>query len=237
MPGGYQDGDIAKAVFYTKPLVEYMRTVPDPRSPREKKHGLAEVLTYLVAGSVSGHTTIRRSLAWCRRHEKWLKTWLSIPNGIASASTVSRLLSGIDEEMFIYAFAEWTGEIIRSKNLHIAIDGKVLKAGMMRVKREKAPLILSAIDTVTGLVLAQLPIKDKECEVTKIPELLKMMDIRGSVITTDAIGTHTAIMKQITQEGGHFVQIIKKNHPLSYDEINKYFDILEEESKKEKEDS
>lgn len=107
-----------------------------------------------------------------RRHEKWLKTWLCIRNGIASASTVSRRLTGMDEEMFILAFTGWVGEILRSRGLHIAIDGKAIRAGMSKVTGSKTPMILSAVDAVTGIVLTQLPIKDKESEVTKIPKLL-----------------------------------------------------------------
>lgn len=225
-----------KAVYYyTKPLIEYMKTVPDPRCPREKKHDHAEILTYLIAGYVTGHTTVSRALKWARRHEKWLKTWLCIRNGIASASTVSRLLTRMDEEMFILAFTGWVGEILRSRGLHIAIDGKALRAGMSKVTGSKSPMILSAVDAATGIVLTQLPIKDKESEVTKIPKLLGILDIRGSVITTDAIGTTTGIMRYIKGSGGHFVQIIKKNQPVSYDEIRELFEILEKEQKKEKE--
>ena len=72
-----------------------------------------------------------------RRHEKWLKTWLCIRNGIASASTVSRRLTGMDEEMFILAFTGWVGDILRSRGLHIAIDGKAIRAGMSKVTGSK----------------------------------------------------------------------------------------------------
>lgn len=211
-----------------------MCMVPDPRSDRVKKHVLAEILTYIVAGYVTGHTTLRRCLAWCIRHEKWLKKGLTLLNGIASLATVSRLLSGIDEELFLFAFMEWIGEVLSTKGLHLAIDGKAVRAAASKVKGKKAPMILNAIDTATGLVLSQLPIQNKECEITKIPELLKLLDIRGSIITTDAVGTQTSIMEQIVDQGGHFVLVVKKNQPASYEEIKKQFEELEEDSKKMK---
>ena len=198
-----------------------MEAVPDPRCSRAKKHVLAEILTCLVAGYVTGHTTLRRCLAWCRRHEKWLKTGLCLKNGIASVATVSRLLCRIDEELFLYAFMEWIGEILSTRKIHLAIDGKAIRAAMQKTQGNgaKVPLLLHALDTATGLVLAQLPLKEKSSEITGIPELLKLLDIRGSIITIDAIGTQTNIMEQIMAQGGHFELMVKKNWPVSYEEI------------------
>ena len=106
-----------------------MKSVEDPRSPRKKKHELAVVLTCLVAGYVTGHTSLRRCMGWCRRHEKWLKKMgLPLPEGIASVSTVSRLLSTIDEALFLFSFIEWIGGIVRTKGVHLAVDGKAIRA-------------------------------------------------------------------------------------------------------------
>ena len=215
-----------------------MRMVPDPRCKWKKKHDMAEVLTCLVAGYVTGHTTLRRCLAWCARHQKWLKKMgLGLQNGIASIATVSRMLSGMDEELFLFAFMEWIGEILDTKGLHLAIDGKAVRAAASKVRGMKAPMLLNAVDTATGLVLAQLPIQDKECEITKIPELLKLLDIRGSVITTDAIGTQTSIMEQIRGQGGHFLLMVKKNQPLSYEEIVRQFGELEKDRERVRRES
>lgn len=210
-----------------------MKAVEDPRSPREKKHELAEVLTYIVAGYVTGHITLRRCLGWCRRHEKFLrKKGLALKNGIASLSTVSRLLSGIDEELFLLVFIEWIGEIVQTKGAHLAVDGKALKAAAAKVKGERAPMLLNVVEAATGLVLGHLPIPDKENEITAIPELLKYLDIRESVITTDALGTQTAVMEQIISQGGHFVMMVKKNQPNSYEEIISLFEAVEKDQRR-----
>ncbi|MBQ1776802.1 MAG: transposase family protein [Oscillospiraceae bacterium] len=76
-----------------------MKIVPDPRSPREKKHDLAEMLTYLVAAYICGRTSLRRCVAWSKRKIKWLRKGMALKNGIASVATISRLLSKIDEEL------------------------------------------------------------------------------------------------------------------------------------------
>ena len=152
--------------------------------------------------------------------------------GIASPSTITRMLSGIDEELALYAFMEWIGEIVDSKNTHLAIDGKALRGAAEKTKSGTAPMLLNVVETVRGLILAQLPVASKTNEITVIPELLKLLDIRGSVITIDAIGTQTAIMEQIHEQEGHFVFTVKKNQPDAYEEIHTFLDKLEEEAEK-----
>lgn len=212
-----------------------MRAVPDPRCGRETKHDHAETLVCLVAGFLAGKTTIRRSLKWCEKHLEELREYLPLKNGIASPSTVCRLLSGIDEELFALEFMEWIGEIVDTKGIHLAVDGKALRAGMEKVKDFRVPMILNAVDVVTGLVVAQMPIKNKECEIKAIPELLKLLDIQGSIVTTDAVGTQMQIMEQIVSQEGHFVLMVKKNQPQSYEEIVKYFGEMSEDKKRMKE--
>lgn len=210
-----------------------MKAVDDPRSPRAKKHDLAEVLTCIVAGYVTGHITLRRCLGWCRRHVKWLrKRGLSLKNGIASLSTVSRLLAGIDEELFLFVFIQWIGEIVQTKGVHLAVDGKAVKGAAAKVKRERAPMLLNVVEAATGLVLAHLPIPDKESEITSIPKLLKYLNIQGSIITTDALGTQTSVMEQVIRQGGHFVMMVKKNQPNSYEEIIRLFETIEKDRKR-----
>ena len=210
-----------------------MKAVDDPRSLRAKKHDLAEVLTCIVAGYVTGHITLRRCLGWCRRHVKWLrKRGLSLKNGIASLSTVSHLLAGIDEELFLFVFIQWIGKIVQTKGVHLAVDGKAVKGAAAKVKGERAPMFLNVVEAATGLVLAHLPISDKESEITSIPELLKYLNIQGSIITTDALGTQTSVMEQVIRQGGHFVMMVKKNQPNSYEEIIRLFETIEKDRKR-----
>lgn len=214
-----------------------MKAVPDPRCGRTSKHDHAEVLVCLVTGFLAGRLTIRRSLKWCRKHLEWLRQYLPLKNGVASPSTACRILAGIDEELFALQFTAWIGEIVETRGIHLIIDGKALRAAMEKVKNFRAPMVMNAIDAATGLVLAQLPLQNKECEITAIPELLKVLDIRDSTVTLDAIGTQTEIMGQIIRQGGHFVLTVKRNQPQSYEEIEKYFRELTEDYGRIREDS
>ena len=211
-----------------------MKAVPDPRCGRKTKHNHAEILVCLICGFLAGKTTIRRSMKWCKRHLGELREHLELKNGIASPSTVSRVLSGIDEELFALEFMEWIGEILSTRGIHLAVDGKALRAGMEKAKNFRVPMVLNAMDAATGLVAAQIPIEDKGNEMKAIPKLLKLLDIKGSTVTTDAIGTQTPIMEQILSQKGHFVMMVKKNQPEAYGEIVKYFREMSEDRKRMK---
>lgn len=222
----------AERTFVTEKLIHYFRQIPDYRCDREKKHDLAEMLVCVTLGFLCGRTTIRRSLKWCKNHLEELREHMELKHGSASPSTITRMLSGIDDELALYAFMEWIGEIVDSKNTHLAIDGKALRGAAEKTKSGTAPMLLNVVETVRGVILAQLPIDSKTNEITVIPELLKLLDMRGSVITIDAIGTKTAIMEQIHEQEGHFVLTVKKNQPDAYVEIHTFLDKLEEEAGK-----
>ena len=159
---------------------------------------------------------------------------MKLKYGIASPSTITRMLSGIDEELALYAFMEWIGEITDPTDTHLAIDGKALRGAAEKTKGGTAPILLNVVETVRGLILAQFPIDSKTNEIVAIHELLKRLDIRGSIITIDAIGTQSAIMEQIHEQKGHFVLSVKKNQPEAYGEIHAFMDKLEEEARKKK---
>ena len=202
-----------------KSLLEHLRIIPDYRCNRKKPHDLAEMLTYLVAGYLNGRASVGRALCWSQDNIKMLKKHMTLRQGIASEPTISRMLNGIDVEMFMYAFMEWTAEILYEHGIHIIIDGKALRGASEKVKNGKTPYILNAIDAASQLVVAQMPIEEKSNEIVAIPKLLKLLNIEGNIFTIDAIGTQKKIEEMIVSAGGHFILQVKKNNPVLYEEI------------------
>ncbi len=117
-----------------KSLLEHMRTIPDYRCNREKPHDHAEMLTYLVAGYLNGRVSVGRAICWCEDNIEMLKKHMTLKQGIASEATISRILNGIDSYMFMYAFMEWTAEILYEHDIHIIIDGKALRGAAEKIK-------------------------------------------------------------------------------------------------------
>lgn len=187
------------------------------------------MISCLIAAYSCGRTSVGRALAWCRNHIGLLRKYMRLEGGIASEATISRMLSGIDEQMFAFVLAEWVAEILYEHGIHIIIDGKALRGATEKIKGGKVPYVLNAIESATQLVIAQLAIPDKTNEITAIPQLLQQLNIRGNTFTIDAIGTNNNIMEIILGNGGHLVLQIKKNNPALYEEIISAFDTFEQQ--------
>lgn len=209
-----------------------MRMVIDPRCGRKTKHDHAEILTYLAAGYLAGRDSVRRCLHWCKNHIDFLRQHLKLKNGIASPATVSRILGNIDEEIFCLAFIEWMTGILNTKGINIAIDGKALRGGTEKIRNRKTPYILNVIDTATALVIAQLPIAEKENEITAIPKLLKLLNIQESLVTIDAIGTVQSVIDTINEKEADYLLTVKKGNPLTYQETKEMFAELGKENER-----
>lgn len=160
-----------------------------------------------------------------------LRRHMPFPNGVPSVSTMSRMLAAVDEEMVSLALINWIGEIFNTRGIHIAIDGKGLRAAARKVREEKTPYILNAVDVASKLVIGQLVIDEKTNEMTAVPELVGLLEIEGSVITMDAIGATENIMNAIHDNGGEFVLQVKKNCPELYAELMRLFGGLLKDKK------
>lgn len=152
-----------------------------------------------------------------------LRRYLPFPNGVPSVSTMSRMLAAVDEELVSLALVNWIGESFCTRGIHIAIDGKGLRAAARKVRGEKTPYILNAIDVSSKLVIGQLVIRKKANEMTAVPELVELLEIEGSTVTMDAIGATENIMNAIHDNGGEFVLQVKKNCPELYEELMSLF--------------
>ncbi|EOS39361.1 hypothetical protein C808_01782 [Lachnospiraceae bacterium M18-1] len=180
-------------------------------------------------GLLAGKTKLRRIVRWSKRNLAELQRHLPFPNGVPSVSTMSRMLVAVDEEMVALALTNWIGEIYNTRGIHIAIDGKGLRAAARKVREEKTPYILNAIDVASKLVIGQLVIQGKANEMTAIPELMELLEIKGSTITIDAIGATGNILNAIHDNGWEFVLQVKKNCPELYAELMRLFEGLSED--------
>lgn len=184
-------------------------------------------------GLLAGRTKLRRIVRWCRSHLDELRRHMPFPNGVPSLSTMSRMLGEVDADMVSLAIINWTGEISDTRGIHIAIDGKGLRAAAHKVRDERTPYILNAIDVASRLVIAQLTIQEKTNEAATIPALMDLIEMEGSVVTIDAVGATQNIMDAVCNNGGDFVLQVKKNCPALYDELMALFNGLAKEQEAE----
>lgn len=214
-----------------------MMQVKDPRSPRIKKHSYGEMLCVLICGFLAGKMNVHKICTWAQGHLPFLRKNLRLTGGIASEATFSRMLASIDEYELAELFMTWVAEILRLKGIHVVIDGKALRAAAEKNENKKPPYVLNALDAATKLVIAQLPIMDKSCEKSRIPDLLSYLcdSSTDETFTIDAIGTDDEIMRKINENGCSFVFTLKKNNPAKYEEaIDVFRDFIREEDKKKR---
>ncbi len=199
-------------------LITAFDELEDPRSPVNRWHPLTSVLSISVMGVLAGAdgpTGIRK---WAESKQQVLPDILDLPRGIPSRDVFRRVLCALQPAAFQRCFTSWIeallGDRKEGEQRHVAIDGKCLK-GSPDTKNGLGPLhLVSAWASEQGLTLAQVPTEEKSNEITAIPELLRLIDLNGAVITIDAMGTQTAIAEQIVQGKGNYIFSLKKNQGL-----------------------
>ena len=205
-------------------IADHFGVIEDPRIDRTKRHKLIDIMTIAVCAVICGADGwVGIETYGCAKYE-WLKTFLELPNGIPSHDTFARVFAQINPQQFQSCFVNWMKSIhqITSGEI-IAIDGKTLRGSYEESSEQSAIQIVSAWATRNRLVLGQVKVDEKSNEITVIPELLKVLDISGCIVTIDAIGCQKEIVRLITQQDTDYVITLKKNQGNLYSEVEKLF--------------
>lgn len=201
-------------------MVEVFEGLEDWRNAQQTRHRLSELLTVAVCAVLSGADDFEEISQWGRAKLTWLRGFLKLAYGVASADTFERVFALLDPSGFEGAFRSWVGAVLPAvaRDQVIAIDGKTSRR--TTTKAAAAPLhLVSAFAANVGIVLGQTATDEKSNEITAIPELLRTLDVKDCIVTIDAMGTQTAIARQIREQGGHYVLCVKDNHPKLMESI------------------
>jgi predicted transposase YbfD/YdcC len=194
----------------------------DPRVDRTKRHKLLDIIGLTITAVLCGADNWVEVQEFGEIREDWLRTFLELPNGIPSHDTLGRVFSMIDGAEFESCFVEWVQQLAGLTSKVIAVDGKTIRGSR---EKGKAITVVSAWAAANQLVLGQQAVEGKSNEIVAIPELLGMLDVKGKIITIDAIGTQTAIAEQIVAKGGDYLLAVKANQSNLRDEMEFIFRI------------
>lgn len=198
----------------------------DPRVDRTKKHDLLEVLVVTLCAVICGADSCVDVEIFGKARLDLFRTFLELPNGIPSHDTIGRILAALDPDELAKGFAAWVAWLCEDlAGEIIPIDGKTLRRSYDRAKGKSSVHLVSAWASQTGLSLGQVAVDDKSNEITAIPRLLKILNIRGATITLDAMGCQTQIAEQIIQQEGDYVLAVKGNQEKLYEEVKR---VMEE---------
>ncbi|HKB38717.1 MAG TPA: ISAs1 family transposase [Gemmataceae bacterium] len=194
-------------------FTKYFADLPDPRVNRTKKHRLDDILGITLCAVICGADSFEEIERFGGARRDWLRTFLALPNGIPSHDAFNRVLAALDRKRFAECFGRWMAELCAATGLRpIAIDGKACRAAAADTFSGCLHLV-SAWATEDGLALGQEAVADGSHEVAAIPELLKVLDLKGALVTLDAAGCQTGIVKRIRAQGGDYLVAVKGNQP------------------------
>ncbi len=200
----------------------------DPRIDRTKLHKLLDIVVIAICAVVCGADSWVDVEMFGHAKHKWLKTFLELPNGIPSHDTFGRVFGMLDPEQFQRCFLDWIMAVSQiTRGQVIAIDGKTLRGSYDKGLGKGAIVMVSAWATANRLVLGQVKVDDKSNEITAIPELLRVLDIAGCIITIDALGCQKEIAADIVEQSADYVLALKENHGRLYEDVKLLFDDLE----------
>jgi len=204
-------------------LAACFETLRDPRIDRTRDHKLLDILVIGLCSILSGGEGFNDMEFFGKVRHDWLKTFLELPHGIPSHDTFNRVFSALDPERFLECFVQWVQGVCHAlSGSVIAIDGKALRHALDA--GASIPYIVSAWASDHGLVLAQVKVDDKSNEITAIPELLRVLELHGCLVTIDAMGCQKEIAEQIVDKGADYVLALKGNHATAHEEFQEYFD-------------
>jgi len=216
-------------------VVGYFDELEDPRSTVNQKHPLVSVVVIAMMAVLAGAGGPTAIAKWAACKAEFLSKVLKLPNGIPRKDVFRRVLALLKPDAFQTCFATWlqslranAAEATGVDKPILAIDGKTARRSHDRNKGLGALHSVSVWASEFGLSLGQVACDEKSNEITAIPELLRLVDIKGTIITIDAMGTQKAIAEQIIDGQADYVLALKGNQETLHQEV---IDYIDEQSK------
>lgn len=206
-------------------LLEHFGDLVDPRSDRHKEHKLIDILVIAICAILCGANDWVAVETFGQAKREWFTRFLDLAHGIPSHDTFGRVFAVLSPQALQACFLRWIQAVAQvTEGQVVAIDGKTLRRSYDRRSAKAAIHMVSAWATHNRVVLGQLKTEEKSNEITAIPELLKVLDVTGCIVTIDAMGCQKAIAEQIVEHEAEYVLALKQNHGTLYEGVVQQFE-------------
>ena len=206
-------------------LLQWMEYIEDVRQEKKIRHKLKDILVIVLFATLANADDWVEIAEFGEVYEDYLKKYIGLENGVPSHDTIQRVMGMVSPESMQQLYVKWQG-LLDSREGEalkriVCIDGKTMRGN--RRKEEKPLHIVSAWSKEDGFCMGQKAVMEKSNEITAIPMLLENIQIKGSIVTIDAMGTQTAIAEKIKSRHGDYMLAVKGNQKTLYNDIKDYF--------------
>ena len=218
-------------------LLDCLLVVPDPRKARGIRFPLVEILFTAIVGSLCGCDDAEALEDWGNKELAWLQKYLVFSRGAPKQDVYLRVLGALEPDQFRSAFLRWAEHLFSTLDIpaQIAIDGQTHRGSRTRLK--KPVHMVHAYACELGLVMAQQATTEKSNEITAIPLLLDLLDLRGALVSMDAMGCQVKIAKQVKRRGGDWLLGLKGNQSSLHKEVIGVFEAAASQPSKNIDDA
>lgn len=207
----------------TARIEEYFKDLTDPRS-REGTYPLVNIVVMALCAVISGADDFVAIAKWANMKKDWLAKFLDMSTGVPSHDRFNAILAAIKPPEFEKCLLNWITALHEiTDGQVVAIDGKTLRRSFDAASSKAAIHMVSAWATANHISLGQVVTDAKSNEITAIPKLLEMLEIKGCLVTIDAMGCQREIAQKIVDAKADYVLAVKENQPKLYHAITDFF--------------
>jgi len=208
-------------------FTHYFAPLKDPRCVSRTPYRLLDLVFIAVAATIAGADDFHQIETFARKRRAWLDKFCQLPKDKNLChDTFERLFKRLDARVFARCFGRWTQALAAQLGLkHIAIDGKTLRSSGRADDGLRALHLVSAWSSENHLSLGQVAVEEKSNEITAIPVLLELLEVKGALVSIDAMGCQKEIAKKIVDRGGDYVLPVKGNQETLMNDIQFSFDV------------
>jgi predicted transposase YbfD/YdcC len=212
----------------TATFMEHFSDLKDPRDDKNKKHQLMDILFLVIAAVISGAEGWEAIETFGEEKLEWVRKYFPFANGVPSHDCIRMVLISLSPKALQGCFARWMQAVVEVANGEVvAIDGKTLRRSFERAEGLGAIQMVSAWAKRNGVSLGQVKTDEKSNEITAIPALLALLELRGCIVTLDAMGCQREIAEKIREQGADYVLAVKKNQKELHQAIEDYFETAQ----------
>jgi len=210
-------------------LMECLEEVPDPRLERCRRHKLIDILFMALCAILWGAEGFTEMEEFGKAKEDWLGQFLELPNGIPSHDTFRRVVGRLNPQAVEACVLRWVrGVGPWTEGQIVPIDGQTVRRSHNKAAGARAIELVSAWAQQNRMTLGQVKVADDSNEITAVPELLRLLQIKGCMVTVDALNTQKETARQIRAQEAEYVLALKENHPTLQEQVADFLEAAQQ---------